>query len=303
VSENTADVLGFDPVPDETTGINAESEPADNKEELEKLLQETNPPVTEEIVAPVVSINQLKAERLAALVAPVHEISKHTKILMYGAQGTSKTTTSMHAGNLNPLLIAIEHGEKSLLNHDATQHAKVMPFKSVQQIEDIAEVTTLGLFGDEYGVYVLDTFSELNKVGLSDRVREMYTPGRDRYKPEGFDYTSNGEHMRQIAAAFRDVPKNVIFVCQEVYKDGIYMPDLPAKVYQKLGEYCDLICRMTGTLDEEGNPHFYMQTRRTPEVEAKCRIKLLPTHIEGASFDLIHRANMKQINDAKEKQS
>jgi hypothetical protein len=208
----------------------------------------------------------------------------------------------MTAGDLNPLLIAIERGQKSLMNHPATAQAKVMEFKSVQQVEDLAELTTLGIFGEEFGVYSLDTFSELEKTALSNRVREQAAVirGRDRYAPEGKDYQSNGEHMRQIAAAFRDVPKNVVFVCQEQYKDGIFRPALPDKVYAKLGEYCDVVCRMTGTLDEEGNPHFYMQTRRTPDVEAKSRIKLLPTVIEGASFDLIHRANKKQIQDAKE---
>ena len=105
--------------------------------------------------------------------------------------------------------------------------------------------------------------------------------------------------MRQVAALFRDVPKNVIFVCQEVYKNGVYQPALPDKVLAKLGEYCDLVARTTADWTDDENPVFTLQTRRTPNVLAKSRIKILPTMIQGSSFDLIHRANMKQIADAK----
>jgi hypothetical protein len=273
------------------------SEAAGNKEELEKLLEETSGP--QEIVPEPVDIDALKAERLSALVNPVHLLSTHTRVLLYGAQGTSKTTLSMHAPK--PLLVAIEAGQKSLLNHPETRNSMVMEFKSVQQIEDLARLTRIGKFGQEYETYSLDTFSELEKTVVSERVGSQWMQNpqlRDRYTPEGKDYQSSGEHMRQIAAAFRDVPKNILFVCQEVNKDGIWQPSLPDKVLNKVGEYCDVIARMTADWSDPDNPVFTMQTRRTPGVLAKSRIKLLPTMINDATFDLIHRANMKQVSDA-----
>lgn len=252
--------------------------------------------------APVVDPNLDKASRLAALIAPVHELSKYTKVCLYGEQGSGKTTWAMRAPK--PLLIAVERGQKSLLNFADLSNSPVMEFKSIQQIEDLAELTKLGLFGQEYETYVIDTFSEVEKVALSNRVDQQFAAvrGRERYTPEGKDYQSNGEHLRRIAAAFRDVPKNVVFVCQENYKDGIYRPDLADKVYKKLGEYCDLIGRATADINDEDNPKFYLQTRRQPNIAAKTRIKKLPTYIEGSSFDLVHRANMAQIAAAKENQ-
>lgn len=273
-----------------------DSEAAGSREELEKLIKETEGPNT----PPVVDYEAEKVNRLQALIKPVHVVSTHTKVLLYGEQGTGKTTFSMHAPA--PLLIAIEAGAKSLLNHPETMNAQVMEFKSVPQIEDVAWLTRTGKFGTEYETYSLDTFSELEKTVLSQRVLSEWEKARmmrDRYTPEGKDYQSTGEHMRQIAAAFRDVPKNVIFVCQEVYKDGVYRPSLPDKVLAKLGEYCDVVARTTADWSDPDNPKFTLQVRRTPDVMAKSRIKLLPTFIEGATFDLIHRANMKQINDAK----
>jgi hypothetical protein len=83
-------------------------------------------------------------------------------------------------------------------------------------------------------------------------------------------------------------------------KDGVYRPALPDKVLSKLGEYCDVVARFTADWSDPENPVFQMQTRRTPGVLAKSRIRVLPTMFEGANFDLIHRANMKQIRDAKE---
>lgn len=280
-----------------------DSQAAENREELESLLAETEGPSTEEAKPEVIDPDLLKVERLTNLIAPVHVLSKYTKVLIYGEQGTGKTTMTMHAPN--PLLIAIEAGQKSLLNHEATRNAEVMEFKSVQQVEDVGYLTRIGKFGQQFDTYVLDTFSELEKTALSNRVMSEWQKNqivRDRYTPEGKDYQSSGEHMRQIAAQFRDVPKNVIFVCQEMYKDGIYRPALPDKVLAKLGEYCDVVARTTADWSDPENPVFTLQTRRTPNIAAKSRIKILPTMITGATFDLIHRANMKQIRDAKGEQ-
>ena len=277
------------------------SEALPDREALEALIAETEPRKEGEEVPPPVDIDADKAARLRARIAPVHEMSKYTKVLFYGDQGVSKTTSSMHAPK--PLLIAIEAGSKSLLNHEATKTADVMEFKSVQQVEDVAYLTRIGKFGEEYETYVLDTFSELEKTALSNRVLDQWQKNqmiRDRYTPEGKDYQSSGEHMRQIAAAFRDVPKNVIFVCQEMVKDGVYRPALPDKVLAKLGEYCDVVGRFTADWSDTENPTFTLQVRRTPGIVAKSRIKILPTVVEGATFDLIHRANMKQLRDAKE---
>lgn len=273
------------------------SEAVADRAELEQLIAETAGPNSQpqEFVDP----DMLKVERLNSLISPVHLLSSHTKILLYGEQGTGKTTFSMHAPS--PMLIAIEVGQKSLLNHEETWNADVMKFKSVEQIEDIAYLSRLGKFGQQFETYSIDTFSELEKTNLSNRVGEQWAKNpalRDRYTPEGKDYQSSGEHMRQIAAAFRDVEKNIVFVCQEMYKEGVYRPALPDKVLSKLGEYCDLVCRTTADWSDDENPKFTLQTRRTPGVLAKSRIKILPTFIEGASFNLIHRANMKQIADA-----
>jgi len=261
------------------------------EQELEKLTQ---------AAAPKVDPDEDSVNRLLNTIAPVHEISEFTKVIIYGNQGTSKTTLSMHAPR--PLLIAIEAGSKSLLNHEATRNADVMLFKSVKQVEDVARLTKAGKFGQQYDTYVLDTFSELRYVEIDTRVDEQYKilrGNRERYKPEGSDYQHNTEHMRRIAAAFRDVPKNVIFVCQEKIVEGVAQPELTAKILAKVGEYSDLMMRMTASVEGD-QPVFIGQTRNTPAVMAKTRIDNLPTLIQNPTFDLIHRANMKRISDAKE---
>jgi hypothetical protein len=275
------------------------SEAAADKDELQKLIEETAGPA--ESKEPLPNPLELKAARLRELTKPVYLLSAYTKVLLFGKQGTGKTTWSMKAPK--PMLLAIEVGQKSLLNFAETNDLPVQEFKSVQQAEDLAMLTKEGYFGEEYETYSLDTFSELEKANLSERVLNEHLSNRfrDRYLPEGKDYQQSGEHMRQIAASYRDVPKNVIFVCQEVFKNGIYQPALPDKVLDKLGEYCDVVARATADWTDFDNPKFTLQTRATPDVLAKSRIKILPTFIEGSDFNLIHRANMKQITDAQSK--
>lgn len=246
-------------------------------------------------------------EALTKTLIDPREASKHTKALIFGAFFTGKTIWSCDAPG-KVLYVAIERGASAILNHPEIEaRTKVMQFKTINQVELLPEALNKGFEADRETI-VLDTFSELQKKDLDSMIDEGWRKNplerEHRYSPEGKDYQGNTEHMRRIAAAFRDVDRNVIFVCHEKIvedkntKVQIVGPDLTAKVMQKLNEYCDVVGRATADWKDEKNPQFSLQVRPgiTQEgyrlVAAKTRITRLPSNIQNSTFAQLHRAKL-----------
>lgn len=276
---------------------------------------ETAPKPTEPALSP--EAIQLKKdqdliEALTKTLIDPREASQHTKALIFGAFYTGKTIWSCDAPG-KVLYVAIERGASAILNHpEIEERTKVMQFKTINQVELLPEALSKGFEADRETI-VLDTFSELQKKDLDGLIDEGWKKNplerEHRYTPEGKDYQGNTEHMRRIAAAFRDVDRNVIFVCHEKIvedrntKIQYVGPDLTAKVQQKLNEYCDIVGRTTADWTDEKNPKFSLQVRpgTTKEgyrlVAAKTRITSLPTNITNSSFAQIQRVKLKDNND------
>lgn len=239
--------------------------------------------------------------RLLDSIAPVGERSRWTKVLIYGDLGTGKT---VWAGNSpNPLLVAIEVGAKSLLNHSETRDVEVMEFRSVKQVEALAGKLQEGKLG-QFDTIILDTFSELQRLVLDNHLADGHRrdPDKSLYTPLGKDYQTNGEHMRRIAAAFRDVPRNVIFTSHEKEDKNeetgaVYLrPDLAPKVAKTLGGYVDLVGRITSNMAEDAESfESEVRIRPTNRIMAKTRIMPLPTVMKNSSFMTVYEANLAQI--------
>ena len=257
-------------------------------------------------------------EKLQGYIVDPLEDNPYTKVLLYGGVGAGKTKAACTAPK--PLLIAIERGQSTLYNHPEilAKGIKVMKFISVQQVEDFADMLKRGYF-PEFETIILDTFSELQYVALDNRVvaKWQQSPGtRDPYTPEGKDYQGNTQHMRRIAAAFRDIDRNVVFVChskdEEVgtAKAVVRRPSPTPQVNDALNQYVDVMAYMynESTMDADGKQeeHFFALTRNTQTLEArilaKTRIKSLPTLVEDLTFDWMHELKLQQIREAKENQ-
>lgn len=241
--------------------------------------------------------------RLLDAIAPVGQQSKWTKVLLYGELGTGKTVWAADAPS--PLLVAIENGAKSLLNHEVTSKVEVMQFRSVRQVEALAMKLQEGKL-EQFDTIILDTFSELQRKVLDGHLEEQHRrdPDKSLYTPKGLDHQTNGEHMRRIAAAFRDVPRNVIYTSHEKEDKNeetgaVYIrPDLAPKVTKTLGGYVDLIGRMTSNMADDMDSDSYeseVRIRPTNRIMAKTRIKSLPTILKNSSFMTVHEANQLQI--------
>lgn len=243
-------------------------------------------------------------ERLLSLIAPVSVQSAFTKACVYGDLGVGKTVWACTAPG-RVLLLAIEAGQKSLLSHIETSDVEVMPLSRknpVTQIEVMAARAQEGKL--PFDTFVLDTFSELQRVVLDEKLarKVQLDDSKSPYTPEGKDYQANNEHMRRIAAAWRDVPANVIFVSHEKEEKDeetgrVYIrPDLAPKVTKTLGGYVDLIGRLQSETSDDGTQYrSVLRVRTNEKVMAKTRIRSLPTLVPNSSFMTIHLANLKQI--------
>jgi phage nucleotide-binding protein len=240
-------------------------------------------------------------ERLLDSIAPVGTQSKWTKVLLYGDLGVGKTVWA--ADSPAPLLVAIENGAKSLLNHESTRDVEVMEYRSVKQVEALAAKLQEGKL-EKFDTIILDTFSELSRLVLDRHLEEQHRlyPDKSLYTPQGKDYQNNGEHMRRIAAAFRDVPRNVIFTSHEKEDKNeetgavFLRPDLAPKVAKTLGGYVDLVGRMTSNMGEDADSfESEVRIRPTNRIMAKTRIKTLPTVLKNSTFMDVHKANLAQI--------
>lgn len=241
--------------------------------------------------------------RLLDAIAPVSVMSKWTKAVLYGDLGVGKTFWACDAPSV--LLVAIENGAKTLLNHEATQNAYVMEYRSVKQVEALAAKLQEGKL-EQFDTIVLDTFSELQRLVLDKHLEEQHRrdPDKSLYTPQGKDYQNNNEHMRRIAAAFRDVPRNVIFTSHEKEDKNeetgaVYIrPDLAPKVAKTIGGYVDLVGRMTSNMADDSDPTTFeseVRIRPSARIMAKTRIMSLPTILKNSTFMTVHEANLTQI--------
>ena len=236
----------------------------------------------------------------------------YTKLVLYGGIGGGKTKAASEAPS--PLLIAIERGSSTLLNHpDILRNGiKVMTFASVQQIEDFVGLVKKGYF-EKYETIILDTFSELQYTALDNRVQQKWMEAplsRDPYTPEGKDYQGNTGHMRRIAAAFRDIDRNVIFICHDkdvekgAAKAVVRQPDTTDKVTDALNQYVDGVFYLWSQVSpDSGEESFYALTRNTQTTEAritaKTRIGSLDTMVQDLTFNMVYEAKLEQIKKIK----
>jgi phage nucleotide-binding protein len=240
-------------------------------------------------------------DALLAEIAPVEDKHSKLKVLIYGDPGTGKTVLA--AGAPAPLLIDVEGGSLSLRNHSELSTVEVMRYVNVKQLELFASAASQSDSPfDKYESIIIDTFSELQKRDLDDIVKAAARkdPSRDPNIPIGPDYNKNTEHLRQIAAAFRDLDKHLIVICHaKEEKDErtgtlFVRPNLTPKLASTMAGIFDIVGYMSATGEGETRRRT-LQVHPSPSIQAKTRIGNLPTVIENPSFEtLLDAANLTQ---------
>lgn len=137
-----------------------------------------------------------------------------------------------------------------------------------------------------YATIIVDTLSELAKLDMRAIAKEAHTnnPRQNEYVPSQREYLINGERVREIVRAYRDLPCHVLFNChsgdaRDASNAMIFFPQFTGKLRHEIAGFIDIVGYMTADVDKD-NFINYMQTQKTKRVSAKDRTQALQPVIE-----------------------
>lgn len=226
-------------------------------------------------------------------------------LLVFGEPGAGKTylsgTAQDHPKTSPVLILDVEGGTVTLRERPDID---VVQVRSIEQIVEIH----YKLYQENNGYYktvVIDSLTELQKLDMSDIMRELVQrrPDRDPDVPDVREWGKTGNHMRKIVRGFRDLPMNTILTALvDPYKDSsgkvVLYPNLPGKMRTELAGFFDVVGYLyTRPSDEGEDIDRIIQFTGTQNLIAKDRTASLGHYMENptipAMFDLIHSTNDK----------
>lgn len=144
-------------------------------------------------------------------IVPVREIENYVRVLLYGQNGKGKTRTAATAPK--PLLIDInEEGTKSIRNYNGVE---VFPAKNWEDVHWAYWFLRSG--EHEYESVIIDTLTMMQNVCMKQVLREAEDrdPAKDPATASQRDWGKVAQLMKDLLLNYRNLPMNVIFVCQE----------------------------------------------------------------------------------------
>jgi hypothetical protein len=151
-----------------------------------------------------------------------------------------------------------------------------------------------------YGTVVIDTISELAKLAMRELMIETHeaNPRQNKYVPSQREYLINGEQMREIIRAYRDLPCNVIFCCHSGdAKDNsnvsTFFPQFSGKLRHEIAGFIDIVGYMTAdvtSMGDDAEAERFMQVVKTKRVSAKDRTNALGNGVENPTMPAILEA-------------
>lgn len=237
-----------------------------------------------------------KNKKLDALLETLEtgtELSPYIKACIYGPFGTGKTVLSATAGKKICYIDSGENGWVSLKNHpDLMANIAVrVPFKTLEQLDTLAESFLDGTFPYEIDCFVIDTISDIQKKDLDQvmAARCKKDPSKDPDAPTQPDYNMNTNRLRRTLSKYRDLPVNLVVVGQERNdKDQTTgVANIRFDVSDKVGKFICQMAHLVGYLDADDttdNPKRFLQVHPTKKLMAKCRIGGLTSKVENPNL-------------------
>ena len=145
-------------------------------------------------------------------IQPVADVANSFNMLVYGDPGIGKTTLAGSASEIeamSPVLFLDVEGGTMSLRKDYPD-IDVVP---INEWTDMPRIHSALLAGTEYKTVVIDSLTEVQKVGMKALMKAVVLkfPERDPDVPSIREWGKNGTQTRDLVRAFRDLPINVIF--------------------------------------------------------------------------------------------
>lgn len=239
-------------------------------------------------------------DALVGSITPMQDESPYLKALIYGDEGTGKTTLAANYGD-NILYIDSASGWVTLLDHPNIMEKRIerMEFKGLSQLDALVEAITIG--HPKFSWIETVILDELSSMAMADldvvlRSRAAKDPSKDPNVPTQPDYLHNTERIRRSISPFMTLPVNVIMLAH-VREDKdertgrtYTRPAFTPKMRKTITQQCHIVGRLTSdikTVDEDGSQVYTwsLQVRPTTTVVAKTRIKDLPMVVENPDFN------------------
>lgn len=148
--------------------------------------------------------------RIKARVIHVKDANPQCKVLVYGRNGHGKTRFAA-SGPKTIILDVNEKGTRSVRSYDA----HMVP---IDKWEELTFAYWWLKAGDhDFQTVVVDTLTQAQQMCMAHILREAEDrdPNRPASMPRRQDWGQLGELMKPLILNFRNLPLNVVFVCQE----------------------------------------------------------------------------------------
>jgi hypothetical protein len=243
-------------------------------------------------------VEVLTKDTIAGLRVTKPAAEGYINMIIYGDPGAGKTRLAGSAcviPNMSPvLLLDWEGGTLSLADdYDAVEVLRPTTWKQVDQI--------YGALYDNnpYRTVIVDSLTEAQKFCMQQIMRDVVeaNPSRDRDIASLREWGKQGEQLRRLVRALRDLPCNTIFtaLCNEEKDDSGKLikrrPALPGQLKGEIAGYVDIVGYLYQKEFVRG-PDREMKTlfltEMTEKELAKDRTGKLPPVMEAPTMQDIH---------------
>lgn len=249
---------------------------------------------------PRASTTKKTADPMAGLVAPLASRREFVKAVLYGREGTGKSTAAAQASKLGRVLFVDSEGG---LKMDALTRLGANPDNILVWPADRQPITAttledlhrhlLAAFDDdpEYvTTIVFDSLTEIHHLLREQATEYRVKTSRVELDPDYIDRNDYGRmtnQLRKLVRRFRDLPCNVVFLALErdaEEDDGRkeYRPALTAALCTDVLGYADVVGRF-GSADGSFRARFQGNER----IRAKDRYGKLPEVLHQPGLDRV----------------
>lgn len=256
--------------------------------------------------APVSQADPAAQPSILDQIETVDNLEPWVKCLIYGDPGAGKTIFAASAPR--PLILDCENSRRSIMDFpEIMVNCKILKVRSFNALDEIFWHLMNGDIPDVETV-VIDTVSELQRRNLDEIMLKAKAKDENRnlFLPFQGDYKISTESMRKMVTMFRDLPYHLIITAHRIEDQDqgtgqrFVRPEVTPKLASTLKGVFDLQAFMTySTVDSEGKDSFSnsLQTRQRAGVEAKSRLRYLPTHVENPTFQMILDAHARSLDE------